>query len=139
MNFVKLSRRASLMRFRVILSLLLSLLALLVSLSTWANDQYYRHSFFDNSLTSEFYFYSSATAFAPSQLEQKESKLPVETATFLTPPNALRLEWQSLESGNWQAEIHLVAFRNRFPELRGNTLFFWCFAPRAIPAADLPR
>lgn len=139
MNFVKLSRHASLIRFRVIFSLLLSLLALLVSSLAWANDEYYRHTFFDNSLTSDFYFYSSATAFAPSQLEQKESKLPVETATFLTPPNALRLEWQSLESGNWQAEIHLVTFRNRFPELRGNILFIWCFAPRAITAADLPR
>jgi hypothetical protein len=104
-----------------------------------ANSEYYRHTFFDNSLTSDFYFYSSGAAFAPSQLEQRNSRLPVETKTFLTPPNALRLEWQSLEGGNWQAAIHLVSFRNRFPELRGNTLFFWCFAPEPIAAADLPR
>src|SRR5215472_240403 len=105
--------------------------------AAFANDEYYRHIFFDNSLTSDSYFYSSASAFAPSTLEQKNSKLPVETGTFLTPPNALRLEWQSLESGNWQAEIKLVNFRNRFPGLRGNTLFLWCFAPQAISAGDL--
>ncbi len=104
-----------------------------------ANDEYYRHSFFDNSLTSDFYFYSSATAFAPSTLEEKNSKLPVDTSTFLTPPNALRLEWKSMEKGNWQAEVKLVNFRNRFPELRGNSLFVWCFAPQAVAAADLPR
>jgi len=113
--------------------------AFIIPTAVFANDEYYRHSFFDNSLTSDFYFYSSATAFAPSTLEQKDSKLPVDTRTFFTPPNALRLEWQSLENGNWQAEIKLVNFRNRFPELRGNTLFIWCFAPQAIAVADLPR
>jgi hypothetical protein len=119
--------------------LLLVSLVLLAPSRVFANDEYYRHTFFDNSLTSDFYFYSSAAAFAPSLLEQKNSKLPVETTTFLTAPNALRLEWQSFENGNWQAEILLVSFRNRFPALRGNTLLVWCFAPRAIAAADLPR
>jgi len=114
------------------------LAAFVIPSAAFANDEYYRHSFFDNSLTSDSYFYSSASAFAPSTLEQKNSKLPVDTATFLTPPNALRLAWESLENGNWQAEIKLVNFRNRFPELRGNTLFLWCFAPQAIAAADLP-
>src|SRR5947207_8300777 len=121
------------------LSLVLILAALFIPTAILANDEYYRHTFFDNSITSDSYFYSSAAAFAPSRLEQRNSRLPVETKTFLSPPNALRLEWQSLEGGNWQAAIHLVSFRNRFPELRGNTLFFWCFAPEAIAAADLPR
>src|SRR5690349_9584498 len=121
------------------LSLVLIVVAFFIPTVLFANSEYYRHTFFDNSLTSDTYFYSSTAAFAPSQLEQKNSKLPVETTTFLTPPNALRLEWQSLEGGNWQAAIHLVSFRNRFPDLRGNTLFIWCFAPEAIAAADLPR
>ena len=121
------------------LSLVLLLVAFFIPTVVLANDEYYRHTFFDNSLTSDSYFYSSAAALAPSQLEQKNSKLPMDTTTFLTPPNALRLEWQSLEGGNWQAAIHLVSFRNRFPELRGNILFIWCYAPEAIAAADLPR
>src|SRR5215469_9757505 len=107
--------------------------------AAFADDEYYRHTFFDNSLTRDSYFYSSAAAIAPSQLEQRNARLPVENTTFLTPPNALRLEWQSLESGNWQAEIRLVNFRNRFPGLRGNTLFLWCFALQAISAGDLPQ
>jgi exo beta-1,2-glucooligosaccharide sophorohydrolase (non-reducing end) len=121
------------------LSLVLIVVAFFIPTAILANDEYYRHTFFDNSLTSGSYFYSSAAAFAPSRLEQQNSRLPVESKTFLTPPNALRLEWQSLEGGNWQAAIHLVSFRNRFPELRGNTLFLWCFAAEAIAAADLPR
>ena len=135
----RIARRSRVIRSRANGLLVLLLVTLLLPTAVLANNEYYRHTFFDNSLTSDSYFYSSAAAFAPSQLEQKNSKLPVETTTFLTPPNALRLDWQSLEGGNWQAAIHLVSFRNRFPELRGNTLFIWCFAPQAIAAADLPR
>jgi len=104
----------------------------------FANDGYYRHTFFDNSLTRDFYFYSSGSASPPSVLEEKERKLPVEAKIFLTPPNALRVEWQSQEGGGWEAEVHIVNFRNRFPGFRGNTLSLWCFAPKAIASADLP-
>jgi len=104
----------------------------------FANDQYYRHTFFDNSLTRDFYFYSSASASPPSLVEEKGGKLPVEARFFLTPPNALRLEWQSQEGGGWEAEVHIVNFRNRFPGFRGNTLSLWCFAAQAIASADLP-
>jgi hypothetical protein len=89
------------------------------------NTDYYRHTYFDNSLTSDFYFYSSGQASAPSSLEQTNSKLPVETKTFLTPPNALRLEWQSEAGGGWEAEVRLMDFRYRYPELSGNSLYFW--------------
>src|ERR1700680_2855588 len=54
----------------------------------YGNSDYYRHIYFDNSLTSDFYFYSSGHASSPSSLEQKNWKLPVETKVFLTPPNA---------------------------------------------------
>jgi hypothetical protein len=62
------------------------------------NTDYYRHIYFDNSLTSDFYFYSSGQASAPSSLEQRNG-LPVESKIFLTPPNALRLQWQSQTGG----------------------------------------
>ncbi len=100
---------------------------------------YYRHSYFDNSLNADSYFYSSGQAFSPSSLEQMNSKLPVERKIFFTPPNALRLEWQSQPGGNWQAEVRVVNFRNRFPSFSGNTLFFWCYTPQATSASDLPR
>ncbi|MBZ5683318.1 MAG: hypothetical protein LAO24_24815 [Acidobacteriia bacterium] len=103
-----------------------------------ANTEYYRHVAFDNSLTSESYFYSAGMANGPSFLEQINSRLPVETKTFLTPPNALRLQWQSEPGGGWEAEVRVANFRNRYPEVSGHNLYFWCFAPQAIAAADLP-
>src|SRR2546421_5694295 len=57
---------------------------------------YYRHSFFDNSLTRDAYYYSSGKVSAPSALALAGGgKLPVETKIFFTPPNALRLEGTS--------------------------------------------
>ena len=57
---------------------------------------------------------------------------------FRTPPNALRIEWQSAPGGTWDAQIHLVNFPNRYPELSGGTLYFWMYSPEPIAAADLP-
>ena len=103
-----------------------------------ANTDYYRHVVFDNSLTSETYFYSEGSANGPSFLEQKNWHLPVETKTFLTPPNAIRLQWESQPGGGWEAEVRVVNFRNRLPEFSGHNLYLWCFAPQAISANDLP-
>jgi exo beta-1,2-glucooligosaccharide sophorohydrolase (non-reducing end) len=101
-------------------------------------DDYYRHSYFDNSLTRDSYFYSSADAVAPSFLLDRNGKLPVETKYFFTPPNALRIEWQSQLGGGWEAAIHIVNFRNRYPGFQGDTLSFWCYSPEPIAGADLP-
>jgi len=114
-------------------------LALLLPISLPAQTAYYRHAFFDNSLQRDYYFNSSAVATAPSTLEAQNWRLPVETKNFLSPPNALRLHWRSAAGGGWDAEIHLVNFRNRVPELTGRTLYLWLHAPEAIAAADLPN
>jgi hypothetical protein len=87
------------------------------------HTDYYRHTYFDNSLSLDFYFYSSGQ---------------VESRIFLTPPNALRLQWQSQTGGGWEAGVRVVNFRNRLPEFSGDSLYFWCFAPQAIASADLP-
>ncbi len=117
---------------------LLLLSALFATPASLANTQYYRHTFFDNSLTTDSYFYSSGRASAPSSVELQKGKLPIENKVFLTPPNALRLGWQSQPGGGWEAEVHIVNFRNRLPELSGSNLYLWCYAPQAIAAADLP-
>jgi hypothetical protein len=106
--------------------------------SAQGNTEYYRHIIFDNSLTPDSYFYSSATANGASFVERINSRLPVETTTFLTPPNALRLQWQSQPGGGWEAEVRVANFRNRFPEFTGHNLYFWCFALQPITANDLP-
>jgi exo beta-1,2-glucooligosaccharide sophorohydrolase (non-reducing end) len=112
---------------------------LLPALLVGGDTEYYRHIVFDNSLTSDNYFYSHAQASSPSSIEQQDGKLPVETRWFITPPNALRLQWQSEESGGWEAEVRIVDFRYRFPELSGRNLYFWCYSPQGIAADDLPR
>ena len=88
-----------------------------------AQSDYYRHVLFDNSQGSTGYFYSAARAVAPSTLEQRSSRLPVESGVFKTPPNALRMAWESKPGGGWEAEIHLMDFRNRFPEMAGKNLY----------------
>lgn len=104
-----------------------------------ADSEYYHHVFFDNSLTSNFYFYSSGKVALPSRLELVEGKLPVDTQNSFTPPNALRLEWNSKPGGGWVAEIDLMAFRNRDLHFAGDTLHFWCFTPQQLATADLPQ
>jgi hypothetical protein len=118
--------------------LFLSLGLLWFSAAAWGNTEYYRHVVFDNSLTPDSYFYSNGMANGSSFLALKDGRLPVETKTFLTPPNALRLEWQSQAGGGWEAEVRVEGYRNRFPEFAGHNLYFWCFAPQAIAADDLP-
>ncbi|HXJ44871.1 MAG TPA: hypothetical protein VNH18_36625, partial [Bryobacteraceae bacterium] len=126
------------MRHRT-LTLSLPALALLLASAAQGQTEYYRHSVFDNSLERDFYFYSFAQATAPSTLEGKNWRLPVDSVHFLSPPNALRVHWQSMPGGGWDAEVHLDNFRNRFPGLSGRTLYFWIYSPTAIAAADLPN
>ncbi|MGB8260409.1 MAG: glucoamylase family protein [Terracidiphilus sp.] len=104
-----------------------------------AASDYYRHIVFDNSLTQDSYFYSRAQSSGTSFLEQQDGRLPVESKTFLTPPNALRLAWQSAPDGGWNAEIAAVDFRNRLPGWTGHSLIFWIYAPEPIAAAQMPR
>ena len=102
------------------------------------DTRYYEHSFFDNSLMPDAYFYSSGKPSAPSTLELVHGHLPVNTKIFVTPPNALQLSWQSAVNGGWDAEIRVVNFRNRRSQFAGDTLYFWCYSQRGIAAADLP-
>jgi hypothetical protein len=102
------------------------------------DTKYYEHSFFDNSLTPDAYFYSSGKPSAPSTLELVHSHLPVNTGIFITPPNALQMTWQSAVNGGWDAEIRGVNFRNRRIQFQGDTLYLWCYSPQGIASADLP-
>lgn len=103
-----------------------------------AQEDSLNHVIFSNSITSDSSFYSGAQAVAPSTLEQAEGRLPVETKVFLSPPNALRLQWQSVEGGSWDAEVRAVNIDNRPADFHGTTLSFWCYAPKAIASKDLP-
>src|SRR5580700_4634166 len=124
--------------FRLVRRAAAHLLIFVVAVSVRADTEYYRHVFFDNSLTSDSYYYSAGKATAPSLLTVLDSKLPVETRAFFTPPNALRLEWTSQPGGGWVAQIGVLKFRNREIKFAGDVLSFWCFAPWQIGSASLP-
>jgi exo beta-1,2-glucooligosaccharide sophorohydrolase (non-reducing end) len=103
-----------------------------------ADTEYYRHTFFDNSNTPDSYFYSAGKAVAPSVLELRDGRAPVDSHIFLTPPNALRLAWQSKPGGSWELEVRIVEFRNRELLLYGGALFLWCYSATAISPKNLP-
>lgn len=104
-----------------------------------ADTSYYRHSFFDNSLSPNAYYYSSGKASAPSSLALINGKLPVDSRTSLTPPNSLRLQWQSAENGGWEAQVDVIRFRNREINFQGEVLSFWCFSEEGLRANALPQ
>ncbi len=114
-------------------------LLMLLTVPAHADTAYFQRTFFDNSLTGESYFYSKGKPSSPSTLDLVGDKLPVDTRTFSTPPNSLRLQWTSKPQGGWEAEVLLYEWRNRDVYFPGDTLFFWCYAPEAIQPADLPR
>lgn len=114
------------------------LFAVCLATGALANTEYYRHVFFDNSLTADNYFYSAGSQSAPSSLALKGEKLPVDTEHFHTPPNALKLEWTSRAGGGWVAQVEVVKFRNREIRFEGDTLSLWCYAAEAISAEQLP-
>jgi exo beta-1,2-glucooligosaccharide sophorohydrolase (non-reducing end) len=118
---------------------LLAMSGCLAAAPAKADQNYSQQVFFENSLSPGGYYYSSGRVSAPSTLELVDGKLPVETKTFVSGPNALELAWQSAPSGGWTAELDLYEWRNRTLEFPGANLWLWVYAADAIPAADLPK
>jgi hypothetical protein len=112
---------------------------LALAVSAAGQTDYYRHVFFDNGPKTEAYFFSSGKAVAPSSIELRNDKIPLASTTFLTPPNALKISWQSNPGGSWTAAVRLAEFRNRDIAFDGDTLTFWLYTPEAIRAANLPE
>ncbi|MGP8034762.1 MAG: glucoamylase family protein [Steroidobacteraceae bacterium] len=103
------------------------------------DHDYFRHVVFDNSQQPGAYWYSDAIAVAPSSLERSDDHIPVDSTVFHSPPNALRLSWLSRAGGGWEAQIHLVDFPNRYPEMSGHTLILWLYSSEPIAADELPQ
>ncbi len=108
-------------------------------ISARADQNYSQQVFFENSLSPGYYFYSSGRASAPSTLRLVQGKLPVETAKFISGPNALELQWNSTPQGGWSTELNLYEWRNRTLVFPGSDLWLWLYAPSGIRARDLPK
>jgi hypothetical protein len=114
-------------------------LGLTAPLPAHADQNYSQQVFFENSLSPGSYFYSSGHVSAPSILRLVDSKLPIETSTFISAPNAVVLDWQSMAAGGWTAEMSLYAWRDRTIEFPGANLWIWVWSPDPVPAVDLPH
>src|SRR5262249_30441576 len=126
-----------LQHFPYVLAFFLS--CLLVASPARAQTEYYHHTFFDNGPRTSSYFDSTGKSVAPSALELQEDRLPLDSKTFLTPPNSLRISWTSRAGGSWAANISVAAFRNREISFSGDSLSFWIFSRDPVPARNLPE
>ena len=116
----------------------LALALLAVASPAQPQTAYYQHSFFDNGPHTPGYAYSSGKAVAPSALELAGKRLPLDGRVFFTPPNAVRISWQSNPGGAWAAAVRVQDFRDREILFAGDTLSFWLYSVEAIPATSLP-
>lgn len=117
----------------------LLLLTCTVAFSATAQPQYDRHVIFDHSRTDTSYFFSEASATPPSTLDRLHERVPVSDARFVTPPNALRLDWTAEMGGNWRATIRPRSFRNRQGAFEGTTLAFQVWTADTLRGATMPR
>jgi hypothetical protein len=134
-----LSRRFAFNALRYIIVVVVASTGLLSASRSSAQTSYYRHIFFDNGPRTPAYFYTSGKAVAPSAVESQNGKLPLDSKIFLTPPNSIRLSWQSSAGGSWGATVDVLEFRDREILFDGDILSFWLFSPEAIAASALPE
>ena len=131
--------RFALNSLRYIIVVVFAGTCLLTASRSSAQTSYYRHIFFDNGPQTPAYFYTSGKAVAPSAVELQNGKLPLDSKVFLTPPNSIRLSWQSSAGGSWGAAVQVLEFRDREILFDGDILSFWLFSPEAIAASALPE
>jgi hypothetical protein len=129
--------RASLKGWMAGLTALLCVLCLPGAAS--ADQNFSQQMFFENSLSPGNYYYSGGKVHGPSTLTLMDQKLPIETAEFISAPNALELQWKSVTDGSWDADIDLYDWRNREVNFQGDSLYLWLYSKEGIAAADLPR
>jgi hypothetical protein len=118
---------------------LLALLFLSLPGPAIADQNFSQQVFFENSLSPGSYFYSLGKVSAPSSLTLVNGRIPIETSAFVSGPNALDLEWQSMTDGGWDVEVDLYNWRNRNVNFTGDSLFLWLYAKDGIRAEDLPK
>ena len=103
-----------------------------------AQESWAQHVIFENSISPTAYFYSSGKAVPPSTLEMVGNKLPVESAHFVSGPNALKLHYASRANGEWAAELRLATWPNRPLRMDGDTLSLWLYSETPLHAGELP-
>ena len=112
------------------------LVLLLLPSATLAHGVYERPAF-DNSLSYRSFYYSEGTSVSPSELELIDSKIPTDETHYVSPPNSLRLKWQSQTGGDWFVSMKVKA-RYGTADFSGASLFFWCYSETDLSADESP-
>lgn len=115
------------------------LLFLFTAAATLAQTFYDRHVVFDNSLPDGSYDASNSYLVAPSTLEVRDGKFPVEAAHFVSPPNSLRLKWRSAVGGDWRMTLEIPRRYARPFRFEGDAITFWVYADTEITEMNSPR
>lgn len=92
---------------------------------------------FDNSLSYRSFYYSEGLIVSPSNLELIDGKVPIDESHYVSPPNSLRLKWQSQSGGDWLISLKVKA-RYGTADFSGGSLFFWCYSETDLSADESP-
>ena len=87
-------------------------------------SDYDRHVVFDNSVAPDAYYWGSGSFVAPSSLALAGGKMPVDAGPCVSPPNCLRLSWQSRRGGDWRVTLGLRKHWGGL-DYAGDSLSFW--------------
>ena len=99
-------------------------------------SDYDRHVVFDNSVAPNAYYWGSGAMTAPSSLALTGGKIPVDTAPCVSPPNCLRLAWQSRRGGDWRVTLGLRKHWGGL-DYAGDSLSFWVYAEQELTRRGL--
>ncbi|WP_205412273.1 glucoamylase family protein [Sphingomonas crusticola] len=112
--------------------------ALALAMACPASAQLYdRHVVFDNARVAGPYHFSLASKSGPSELELTGNAIPVDTRTFHTPPNSLKLHWTSRYGGDWRVALDAQKYF-RTNNFVGNRLSLWLYAEEPLDADAAP-
>ena len=103
-----------------------------------SESSYDRHVIFDHAIPADSYFRSEGIVTAPSTIDLVDAKLPLDSAHFLIPPNALRLTWKSAPGGDWRATLKTRAHYGLLDDFDGDMISFWCYSETGLTAEQAP-
>jgi exo beta-1,2-glucooligosaccharide sophorohydrolase (non-reducing end) len=118
------------------------LFIIFVFLSVWSTAQEYdyTYTFFINSAMPGNWFLSGVKSEGGSTIKSIGGKLPVDDEIYHSPGNSLRLQYENVAGGSWQAAVFCKALRGMDHFKKAEALSFWLYYPSGyMPAKELPH
>lgn len=108
------------------------------SLCMYSQKAEYDHVFFDNSMMTGAYYYSTADYTSPSYILSSDKKLLVNTSEFFTAKNSLALNYVSAKGGQWNASVIYPDWRGKDFVRQGDNLDFRLLIKSDTKIDELP-